>query len=131
MKNKQKGFTLIELLIVIAIIGILAAMLMVAINPAQILDDTADQAKRGTVAGMPADAKIYYMSNDFSFENFCDSSQVARIKLKYFDLSCLADADAFRVSIVLEDGTTHFCVDSTGFKSDVTTAPTDKACPTP
>lgn len=35
MKLFSKGFTLIELLIVIAIIGILAAGITIAINPAQ------------------------------------------------------------------------------------------------
>lgn len=42
MKNAKKGFTLIELLIVIGIIAVLAAAVLLVLNPAQILAETRD-----------------------------------------------------------------------------------------
>ena len=49
LKNNSRGFTLIELLIVIAIIGILAAVLIAIINPAAQQNKAKDA---GTVATM-------------------------------------------------------------------------------
>jgi len=40
MSTRTKGFTLIELLIVIAIVGILSVVVLLAINPAKIMEET-------------------------------------------------------------------------------------------
>lgn len=58
---KQKGFTIVELLIVIVVIGILAAIVIVAYNGVQ---SRAKDAKRQTdIAAITKALEIYYLDN--------------------------------------------------------------------
>ncbi len=56
----NKGFTLIELLIVIAILGVLAAAVLVAINPLEQLARARDGGRKDTVGQLGRAVQAYY-----------------------------------------------------------------------
>lgn len=55
----QKGFTLIELLIVIAIMGILAAGILVAVDPVDKINQANDSSVQGDVSGAGRASEAY------------------------------------------------------------------------
>lgn len=57
------GFTLIELLIVMAILGVLAVVVLVAINPVQQLARTRDAGRKSGVAQLGRSLEAYYTSH--------------------------------------------------------------------
>ncbi len=69
-QRKFKGFTLIELLIVIAIIGILAAAVLIAINPTKRQNQAKDSNIKSDIASISTALQAYYTSpglpNSFS-----------------------------------------------------------------
>jgi prepilin-type N-terminal cleavage/methylation domain-containing protein len=65
LKKFQKGFTLIELLIVIAILGILVTIVIVAINPVRLIHDAQDSRMRSDLQQIKASMQVYY--NDCKF----------------------------------------------------------------
>lgn len=58
--TKLKGFTLIELLIVIAILGILAAAVLVAINPGKRTRQAQDAKRKNDIGAMATEVQGYY-----------------------------------------------------------------------
>ncbi|MGD0523221.1 MAG: type II secretion system protein [Candidatus Microgenomates bacterium] len=60
MTAQRKGFTLIELLLVIAIIGILAAVVAAAINPAQKMKQAGDSKVRSDIGQIAGALQSYY-----------------------------------------------------------------------
>jgi len=58
-----KGFTLIELLIVIAVIGVLAAVILVAIDPVEQLKRGRDSGRKSSVAQLGRALLAYYANN--------------------------------------------------------------------
>lgn len=56
----KSGFTLIELLIVMAIIGVLVAILIVAINPVSLINNATDSRRRSDLNQIKAAMQLYY-----------------------------------------------------------------------
>jgi prepilin-type N-terminal cleavage/methylation domain-containing protein len=67
VKELRKGFTLIELLIVMAILGVLAVVVLVAINPVQQLARTRDAGRKSGIAQMGRSLEAYYTSHNGSY----------------------------------------------------------------
>ncbi|MBI2599193.1 prepilin-type N-terminal cleavage/methylation domain-containing protein [Candidatus Curtissbacteria bacterium] len=61
-KKFVRGFTLIELLIVIAILGILAAAVLVAVNPAKRQNQAKDANTKADVGSIATALQAYYTS---------------------------------------------------------------------
>jgi prepilin-type N-terminal cleavage/methylation domain-containing protein len=73
MKNKnQKGFTLIELLIVIGIIAILAAAVIIAINPGQQFQQARNATRWSHMNSLANSTYSYVISEGGSYPNCTD-----------------------------------------------------------
>ncbi|MBI2034141.1 MAG: type II secretion system protein [Candidatus Levybacteria bacterium] len=63
-KKSLQGFTLIELLIVIAVLGVLAAVVLVAINPLEQLARGRDAGRKSTLGQLANAVQAYYTSRN-------------------------------------------------------------------
>jgi len=68
----KKGFTLIELLIVIAILAVLAGIVIVALNPAELLKQARDGKRMGDLDSLVTALNLYL--TDVSSPNLCGSA---------------------------------------------------------
>ncbi len=68
----QKGMTLVELLVVVAVVGILAGLVVVSINPRSQMDEAAEARARSNVSGV-AKAMVACITVNNGNEALCDT----------------------------------------------------------
>lgn len=64
LRSPQKGFTLIELLVVLGILGILAAALLVSINPVEQIKKAQDTSLKNATTTFVSAAQQYYSTHN-------------------------------------------------------------------
>jgi len=70
----QKGFTLIELLVVIAVLGVLATIVLLAVNPGEQLARARDTSRVAAVTQLGRSLQAYYTAAGGSFTAVSDGS---------------------------------------------------------
>lgn len=90
---RNKGFTLIELLIVMAILGVLAVVVLVAINPVQQLARTRDAGRKSAVAQVGRALEAFYTSHGgrYLIPTNCDTDG-GSVSLGPDWMNCLKDS---------------------------------------
>ncbi len=79
MKNNKKGFTLIELMIVVAIIGILAAIAIPKF--ADLINQSKEGATKGALSSVRSAIQVYYGDNEGCFP--ADTLACLNLNAKY------------------------------------------------
>lgn len=79
-KLSPKGFTLIELLIVIAVLGILAAGVLVAINPVKKVNQANDARLKNDIGQIAQAAQAYYTTKQAYVMSVADLVTASELK---------------------------------------------------
>ena len=108
--SKQKGFTLIEVLLVVALIGVLVAIVIVAINPSKNLKDTRDAQRRTDVNTILNAVYQYTIDNTGTLPASITTTSTEICKTGgtctgLVDLSVLTTAEKYLTSIPFDPST--------------------------
>lgn len=110
MKRSEKGFTLLEILLVVAAMAILAAVIIVAINPGKQLADTRDSQRWTDVQTILDGVYQYSVDNDGNLPATITTTETeicqtgAADCTGYIDLSVLTDNGTYLVAIPEDPG---------------------------
>ena len=102
--HNQKGFTLLEILLVVAAIGILAGIVILAINPNKQLGDTRNTQRRADVNTILNAVYQYSLDNNGNLPSSITTIQTEICKTGatctgLIDLSVLATSEKYLTSI--------------------------------
>jgi general secretion pathway protein G/type IV pilus assembly protein PilA len=112
-KNKKRGFTLLELLIVIAILALLTSIIVITLNPAELLRKSRDTQRIADIASIRTALNIYIVDNtspDLDGASSCTSNRFYSLNGTTYSIGSAAGKTA-----VLVAGTTFRDVDGTGW----------------
>lgn len=100
MKTKRKGFTLIEILLVVAAIGILAGIVILAINPTKQLADTRNAQRKVDVNTILSAVYQYAIDNNGTIPASITTTDTEICKTTASTCTGLTD-----LSVLTDDGT--------------------------
>lgn len=120
----ETGFTLIELLVVIAVLGILASVVLVAINPAERMNEARDAGRKSNVGQVSVALESYYATYGGSYGGVSAATLTSSSQLKRFpsevtlvvadgNLSVAAYTTLSSVSLGVCADTRYWCYTST------------------
>lgn len=102
----RKGFTLIELLVVIGIIGILAAIVVIAVNPGRQFAQARDTQRRSDLLGITNAVYQFAAEHDGDLPSTDDTSAVSNFPDNTDGPTCIGDtAPCFNLGAAGDAGT--------------------------